>query len=243
LELRNRVRAVGRGTGTALAKVSNPAKTAAARGLTVAEAINISGRQLGREKGQLTMSGSKSDEGKFIRYWYELVWALEGVEGPHAAKYYINPRKSRALFENALMRLERVMEKTLLAELRRKHRRAVAGRQWLALNGKLESLERSRNTLTSREKVWPVSRRPSRPSDGINTAAAGKLTIQKELAQLEEELGQEEVARLRRPNLIKPCGTFMLAASQWTAEKQREEDTRLLQDVEQLLSDNNECVQ
>src|SRR3989442_12138036 len=100
-------------------------------------------RWLGHEEGQLTMGGSESDQSKFIWYLDQLVWALEGVEKPDATKYYVHPHEARSLFKNALIRLERAIEKTLLAELRQKHRRKVAAEQWLALHERLESLERS----------------------------------------------------------------------------------------------------
>jgi hypothetical protein len=62
-----------------------------------------------------------------------------------------------------------------------------------------------------------------------------KSAIKEELAALEQELGQKEIARLRGRKPLPLCGTAILRAQEWTAEKQREEDFQLVREVEEFL--------
>ena len=166
-------------------------------------------------------------ESEFRWYWYHLVWALEALENPEARKYYGDSRKAAALFNDALARLERAMGKILLAELLHEHRRNVAARHWSALRERLDSLEHPEYEGAPRATAFP--------SDAITGIEVQRAAIQRELTLLEEELGPKELSRIQRAKPLPLCGTAKLRALQWTAEKQHEEDSQLLREVEGLL--------
>lgn len=169
------------------------------------------------------MSDEASEQSKFMRYyWYQLVWALEDFERrPVLSTARDESSKTRALFTDALTRLENFMDTALLAEVRESHRRKVAGGRWRELRRKLESFERPPRGSRSREMEQE------------------KLAIQRELLELERELGPEEISRIVAIKPLPLCGTALLHAREWTAEKQREGDIRLLRDVDDLLAARN----
>ena len=175
------------------------------------------------------MSSWESDESEFVWYWYQLVWALEGFDhGPEGIKDYPEPREMCLLLRDALARLERAMDRNLLAELRQKHRRKVAAREWSALNKRLRSLEHSAKALAPGDADSYAD--PIKQIEDEKMAIRGKLTL------LEEELGEQEISRIRRAKPLPLCGTAVLRASQWTAQKQHDEDGQLLHEVEELLA-------
>ena len=174
------------------------------------------------------MRGSGTGEANFTWYWYHLVWALEELERNEDRKWhYDGSREMRALLRGALARLETAMARALLTKLRQSHRRKVAGGRWVQLSERLESLERP--IESRRSQVTPfLAGQAKRLQDE-------KSAIKEELAALEQELGQKEIARLRGRKPLPLCGTAILRAQEWTAEKQREEDFQLVREVEEFL--------
>lgn len=174
------------------------------------------------------MKGSGTGTANFTWYWYNLVWALEDLERNEDRKWHYNgSREMRALLRDALARLETAMDKTLLTELRQSHRRKVAGGRWGQLSKRLESLERPIESCKSEESP-SLAGQAKRLQDE-------KSAIIEELAALEQELGQEEIARIRGIRPLPLCGTAIMRAQEWTAEKQREEDFQLVREVEEFL--------
>jgi hypothetical protein len=175
------------------------------------------------------MGGSGTGEASFTWYWYHLVWALEELERNEDRKWhYDGSREMRAILRDALTRLETAMDRTLLTELRQSHRRKVAGGRWVQLSKRLESLKRPRESCKSQETPF-LAGQAKRLKDE-------ESAIHEELTALEQELGDEEIARIRGIKPLPRCGTAIMEASEWTAEKQREEDFQLVRAVEEFLA-------
>ena len=174
------------------------------------------------------MRDSPTDGADFTWYWYQLVWALDQLERNEDRKWhYDGSREMPALLRDALTRLETAMDNTLLTELRQTYRRKVAGGRWAELRERLESLEHPMEGCESQETPFLA--------DQANRMEDEKSAIIEELAALEEELGQEEIAQIRGIKPLPLCGTAMLRAREWTAEKQREEDRQLVREVDEFL--------
>lgn len=177
------------------------------------------------------MGESETCDAKFTWYWYFLVSALEESErNDDHDKHYDGSREMQALLKDALTRLETAMDRTLLTELRQSHGRKVAGRRWVELVDRLESLEHSSEAFESQETALRLAQ-TRQTGDELSA-------MRKELGALEQELGRGEMARIRDMQSLRllHCGTASLRAQEWTPEKKRDEDSRLMRDVDEFLA-------
>lgn len=176
------------------------------------------------------MEGQAKNGPGFTSLWYQLRWAIDDLEDSDDPRWhYDGSQQMKLLLGKALSRLEFAMDENTVKEFRRKYRVKAAGARWMELREKLEKLEKSR-TVDEPHISSVAAPRLDAPESEI-------AKLKQEVGALEEELGDEEIARLRdwARLPIGFCGTPALMSMSWTPEKQRKSDEKLLQEVEGFL--------